>query len=167
MARNSLYTVSSLTDARETGILVFDFGSEGTLELDWNSLPDEMKIMGMVHGFKQKGQDATAGIKEADLAKEKVENVFKALRIGQWTTRVAGEKGEVALVRLAKAVAIASVKDPDMPDMSEDQAKAQLEGMDRKQRAAVRNVPEVAIALAEMKKGGSLKEALATPPAEK
>jgi len=139
------------TEAKSVAIL-FEDGTEARHSL--NDLSQEMIVQLALHGLSQKLGDSYSGAEAAvsdgeapskvAYAQGTVSRVWGSLTSNEWSAKREGS-GSGSVTLLAKAIAQAlGVGTPE-------EAQAKLDSMDKETRAKIRNVPKVALAVANLK----------------
>lgn len=128
----------------DSGIAYFTFGNGTKLELDSNSLNEEMRKQLMLHGISQKVGDSFAGVK-GNYAEgiQNAKDVIEQLLAGEWK---AG-RDDSARPRLAElAAAIARIKNVEL-----DKATAAVEKATDEQRKSWRSNAKVKAVIAQLR----------------
>ena len=140
-------------DGELTGIRLA-FGGTDTIAVDLRQLSDEIRMMCMVHGLKQKLVDAAAISRNPDTGRSaSIKDKFDAVRevadrllSGQWNKpREGGSGGGKGGLLFAALVRMYAGR------MDEEAVRAWLGGKTDKEQAALRKNPKVAEIIEEIK----------------
>lgn len=128
----------------DTGILALAFSNGQKIQLHVSEMPDAVRAMATLHGFKQKLVDAAAIARDPATGKsatirqkyEAVKTVYDRLMSGEWNAeRGDGTSGAGLLFQALCRL---------YPQKSQDELRGWLDGKDAKQQAALRANPKIA-----------------------
>jgi hypothetical protein len=120
----------------ETGVCTFEFGNGKTLTMNYNDVPDEIKVRLAFHGIMQKVGDSYASAKgDYSAAIDKAQGVIDQLLAGEWRAapgeggggpRLSELAGGLARVKgIPEEEALAAVKKAAEPLASKDSTDEQ------------------------------------------
>jgi len=133
--------IAKKTVNQETGVVEFKFSNDNVLSIDVGTLSPEVTRRLALHGLSQKIGDSYAGAESVEDAYEVASEVAVMLRDGKWTERTAGEPRTSALSEALAKVAGQTI----------EASKAVVDAMNDEQRKALRNHPQVKVAMAEIR----------------
>ena len=137
----------------DTTELQFRFANGNTQKTRLSDFPENINAAVAWHGWAQKGGDSFASSDDADDAEDKFMNVFELLQKGEWI-KVGERVGGAPSTQLAEAYCLYLTADgKTTPDTDEGKARVAtwVKGLDKDQRKALSESPEVAPHIAAIK----------------
>lgn len=138
----------------EGSSLHFDIRDYGRLSINIDDTDESVRFQAMLHGFKQKIQDAAALPRDTMTgkpasAKDKGDAMKEVIRRmveeGEWNATARGEGSGVPSGLLVQALCIAK------PDVPVENIRAFVAGLDKSTQAALRDSPQIAPIIADIK----------------
>lgn len=135
--------VKKAKKAVEGSILTINFANDEIVAVDFNTLPQEIKLQLALHGLSQKVGDSYASAESVDDAVKAAKRVVEDLTAGNWSVRKAGE-GAPRTTLLAEALA-------RIANRTLEEAVEVIEELSEDQQKQLRKDPGVKQAMAQIK----------------
>ena len=145
MAKKATKSISE-----DGSILSFEFHEDGVdaLSATITELDEEIIARLAMHGLSAKMGDSYAGVEKISECREAANRVWEDLVAKNWTTRVAGAGGP-RITQLAEA--LSRVAMGRGKELTVDQAVTAVDAMPDEQKKALRKVPAIKEAIAQIK----------------
>ena len=132
--------------------LTFTFGTGDEVTLMVDSLSPEIRAMAMLHGLRQKVQDAAAIARNPDTGRsatfgdkrDAAMEVYERLLAGHWNKPTAGGERDASGGMLLRALMEV------YPTAGQDVLKARITGWNAEQKTVIRNNPKIKAVLDRM-----------------